>query len=151
LSFRVHRSVEQAAGAFRGGEAAKKELEALEHEHDRIARGVRLARFAALQFEAELAELKGKRAQVQEKIWREEFDRLSGELQGLDPELHAAAEQLKSIIGKRQSLLNEQAQIAYKFDMPLAQNLANEKFSSVASPGRRRSYGFGLQSAGFYE
>jgi predicted nucleic acid-binding Zn-ribbon protein len=109
LSFRVHRSVEQAAGAFRGGEAAKKELEALEHEHDRIARGVRLARSAALQFEAELAELKGKRAQVQETIWREEFDRLSGELQGLDPELHATAEQLKSIIGKRQSLLNEQA------------------------------------------
>jgi chromosome segregation ATPase len=87
---------------------------------------VRLARSAAPQFEAELAELKGKRAQVQEKIWREELDRLSGELQGLDPELHAAAEQLESIIGKRQSLLNEQAQIAYKFDMPLAQILANE-------------------------
>jgi FtsZ-binding cell division protein ZapB len=86
---------------------------------------VRLAKSARPLFEAELAELKHKRAEVQEEIYSAEFDRLSGELSSLDPEMSAHAEQLKTLIGKRQSLFSEMSQVANKYDQSLAQSLAD--------------------------
>jgi hypothetical protein len=47
------------------------------------------------------------------------------------------AEELKALIGKRQSLLHDMSQVAGKYDQPLAQSLANDAMREGRNAMRR--------------
>lgn len=118
--------------AFSGDEAAARELEAIEDEHDVLARSVRVARSALPEFERMLEEAKGKLAEERLEVHRARRQALLTQAGELDAERDELARRLHEILDKQDGLYFDALQELNSYD----QDAANRTISHGYYPIR---------------
>jgi chromosome segregation ATPase len=96
-----------APRTFAGDSKAKVELEALEDEHEELARATRVARAAEPELARMLEEARARLRQANVATLKAEADALNREMHALDPERDALADQLDQILERQNNLYGE--------------------------------------------
>jgi len=101
---------------FSGDKKATAELEALEDEHDQLARCVRVARSAVPEFEKMIAEAKARADEARTDIHRERYQALIAEADALTPRIEELGGELAELLEKRGALYHDASQKLRYYD-----------------------------------
>lgn len=106
--------------AFSGNQSAARELEAIEDEHDTLARSVRVARSALPEFERMLEAARTKATEARKDVHRTRREALLAESRELDAERDELSRRLHEVLEKQDGLYFDALQELNAYDQDAA-------------------------------
>jgi len=116
-----------APRTFQGDSKAKLELEALENEHDEVARNVRVAEAARPELERMLQEAKERLAHARREVLKARAATIRQEMESFNPERDRLADELRKILEQQTSLRDEYIQAVNQYDQDRANALVVDR------------------------